>query len=453
MHNLFPLGGMQIKLTVLDRIILHLYRYRNYDPGSTGDVPEEVTQAGIAGGVDITYTHVPRAVKRLQAEGLLLEVTAHATHKPTGRRRKAYFLTTAGLQVAKRLLSNMAKYTVAFRDKTGVTQEVPLEDINDVLNTREELFTLYTFLSPDNIFDQRAWEIAKSTKARKSSQPAPDTISWSESIHALAVKLGYELLLSPEEYPRIDNFMDREDEIAALKNAINSKAVTIIAVTGPRGIGKSTLVTHTIMDMFYQDPGHEIPVNLFWFDGSEIKTEKQLNAILGQLFCGNGKVKPTTDLLPLAINNLFMSPSQSIVILDGFEHGHLQHIIQIINDKVQENPTVQSKFKLIVITTKTYDPTIITQILSSTAEQTLASTELITVVAVGGLDYKYLKYLLGPGISAAEAQAISHHTDGNPEVVKRIAELYPSKQHELKGLSVEDRSLALVLMAQKMMRI
>lgn len=149
-------GGICIKFTVLDRIILHLYPYRKFQ--SEGLLPEPITQLGIASAVGISYSHVPRAVKSLQEQGLIVEVMAHIDDQPTSRRRKAYFLTDQGLKIASKLQSTLADFQVVFRDRNGVTTKKKLKDINKLLKSSEDLFSLYNILDPDLVLDVYTWE-------------------------------------------------------------------------------------------------------------------------------------------------------------------------------------------------------------------------------------------------------------------------------------------------------
>ncbi|MCK5559757.1 MAG: hypothetical protein KAJ51_04165, partial [Thermoplasmata archaeon] len=138
---------------------MHLHSYRKYQ--SESQVPESVTQLGIATGVDISYTHVPRAVKRLQEQGLIIELMAHVDNQPTSRRRKAYFLTERGLKIASELQSSLADLSVVYKDENGNTSKVLLKDINELLNSNEDLFTLFRCLDSDSMFDITRWNKKK----------------------------------------------------------------------------------------------------------------------------------------------------------------------------------------------------------------------------------------------------------------------------------------------------
>ncbi len=152
-----------------------MYPYRTYQDASS--VPEEITQIGIAAGVEINYSHVPRAVKRLMSQGKVLEVTTHIAPHPTSRRRKAYFLTEEGMNAAVELLSLLGDFKVIFKDKQGKTYTRSLAEINKTLRLNEELFTLYKFLNSDNIFDAKSWEESKK-KAQDITQDITSKFTW-----------------------------------------------------------------------------------------------------------------------------------------------------------------------------------------------------------------------------------------------------------------------------------
>ena len=82
-----------MKMTVYDRILLYLFEYKEHrnDP----QMPQSITQQGLAKGVGITVTHVPRSVGKLVRQGLALEVGAHVVGAQ--RKKKTYHLTHAGV--------------------------------------------------------------------------------------------------------------------------------------------------------------------------------------------------------------------------------------------------------------------------------------------------------------------------------------------------------------------
>ena len=126
-----------------------------------------MTQLGIAIGVNINYSHVPRAVKRLQKQGLIFEKTVHIILHPSGRRRRAYFLTEEGVTVARELSSALAQYLVRFKNQEGKVSKMSLADLNKLVQTKEDLFSLYLFLNSDNVFDFIAWESKEKNKKGK----------------------------------------------------------------------------------------------------------------------------------------------------------------------------------------------------------------------------------------------------------------------------------------------
>ena len=70
---------MSIRLKTQDKILLHLYDYRNMR--DKYEYPSEITQAGIAGVVGISVSHIPRNISKLINEGLVVAKKGHVPNK------------------------------------------------------------------------------------------------------------------------------------------------------------------------------------------------------------------------------------------------------------------------------------------------------------------------------------------------------------------------------------
>jgi DNA-binding MarR family transcriptional regulator len=101
------------KLTVNDRILLHLFDYRN----AKSDFPSDITQAGMAKSVGIRRSHIPRSVKTLIEQGAV-EERRERVHE-AGRRLKMYFLTEDGLRRASSIRRQVGRRTIAVRSSSG----------------------------------------------------------------------------------------------------------------------------------------------------------------------------------------------------------------------------------------------------------------------------------------------------------------------------------------------
>jgi DNA-binding MarR family transcriptional regulator len=92
-----------ISLTEEEKVLLHLSKFRNYE--SRFEVPEDVTQVGIARATGLMRPNVSRSIQKLKAKGLVSESVLHVIN--IRRRRKVYFLTEEGLAYANKLKKSM----------------------------------------------------------------------------------------------------------------------------------------------------------------------------------------------------------------------------------------------------------------------------------------------------------------------------------------------------------
>lgn len=88
-------------LTIQEKVLLHLSAHGGAREAYA--VPREVTQAGIAGALQIRVAHASREVRKLVESGLAEE--RDAAVEGGRRHQKAYFLAPAGVQAALKLLS------------------------------------------------------------------------------------------------------------------------------------------------------------------------------------------------------------------------------------------------------------------------------------------------------------------------------------------------------------
>ena len=90
------------KLTISERIVLHLSRY-DLQNDDLYNIPWDLTQDGIASSLRISRAHSSIELKKLRANGKVVERQTHI--KGGGVKRKSYMLTPAGMEEAKRLKS------------------------------------------------------------------------------------------------------------------------------------------------------------------------------------------------------------------------------------------------------------------------------------------------------------------------------------------------------------
>ncbi len=101
------------ELTVGQRVLLHLSRFTGLI--SEYEVPEDMTQEGIARACGISRSHAAVEIKRLREKGLLIEELRHI--KGGKARRKVYFLTEDGIREKLAVLK--------FAEENGIDPSTP----------------------------------------------------------------------------------------------------------------------------------------------------------------------------------------------------------------------------------------------------------------------------------------------------------------------------------------
>ena len=94
-------------LSVKQKALIFLNRYRTYDRSDIYNTPWELTQDGIAGGIGVSRAHASIVLNQLKNEE---KVEEKITHIRNGKiKRKSYFLTPLGMNEASKLLDIAAK--------------------------------------------------------------------------------------------------------------------------------------------------------------------------------------------------------------------------------------------------------------------------------------------------------------------------------------------------------
>jgi DNA-binding PadR family transcriptional regulator len=134
------------KLTVNDRILLHLFDFRRIQD----DFPQDITQAGIASAVGIRRSHVPRSVKNLEEEGVI-EEKRERVHG-AGRRLKMYFLTERGHRRVLAIRKRVGRKKIRILSGVGET-ELPISKASSLHEM--SFMEILTHLDSEDILDIR----------------------------------------------------------------------------------------------------------------------------------------------------------------------------------------------------------------------------------------------------------------------------------------------------------
>jgi len=216
----------QRTLTVNERTLLHLYeRSVNKD---LADAPFALTQQGIARALRIRVNHVSRAVKTLEEQKCLTETTARVRGEV--RKRKVYLISHEGHAAAQSISAELGRSLVSVRDDRGALRELSMADARKLPGGP---FTFTDILS--NLDSDGLLEVARLTPGRE----------------------GAALSHHDEGRPRGEAFFGRSRELNVIREWAGS-SVPVLVVTGPRGIGKSSLVSKALGDL-------EAERHSFWY--------------------------------------------------------------------------------------------------------------------------------------------------------------------------------------------
>jgi len=190
------------QLSVNDRVLLHLSRFASDLPPE--EYPAETAQTGIASAVGISRTHVPRAVKGLIKDGLVIELTARV--RGHERRMNVYTVTTEGLRKAEDIWRSALDSSLPVITD-GKTVEMKGRQIEELVGKKRALAVI--------------------------SQMRDGVVAIDETRRAPFRDL--------KDAPSVREFYGRDSELDYMEEFMESES-KIIVVIGNRGYGTSSLV-------------------------------------------------------------------------------------------------------------------------------------------------------------------------------------------------------------------
>lgn len=193
-------------LSIPEKVLVHLSRVRFNADDET--LPDEISQSGIAEGIGISRTHVPRAVKELIKGELVTEGKRYT--RSGERRMKVYLITPKGLTRSQEIVGRLLSQVIPVKVQNTMVQGMTLGQIEKAFHRKIDLFGL----SGDEEF------------LDLDSGGPTGVIDLSDS-------------------PKPSIFMDREEELEQIKHFLKSRAM-ILVVYGARGMGASSLVRYFI---------------------------------------------------------------------------------------------------------------------------------------------------------------------------------------------------------------
>jgi DNA-binding MarR family transcriptional regulator len=463
----FTIGGFNIKITVLDRVILHLYHIRSFEGNS--EMPEETTQRGIAQGININYSHVPRAVKNLLSSGFIIEITAHSSANPAGRRRKAYYLTDKGIMTADKMMNNLNDLQIVVEDESRNSVPMSLGQLKQYLKTDRDLFSLVQFISSENIFNIYNWErqikneIGEKTKStfQFNQQLGKNlTLQYKKGLAKL-FKKG--IILDPSKLTIVSDFINRDTEIKVLRTELGDESSKLIFITGPMGIGKTTTLVRYLVDSFTDPDCGVNQESLLWFNTSRFDSCNDFLSSVLENFKSKVDSDNSTNLESQirTFLHIILDEYKTIIIDDldllredkklEFELGNFidqNDPMTILFKEFLEVFKEKEQYKIIVNTSQTE---VVEYLINEYVDNTIS--QVIEIIKLNGLDLKSVKQFFGSDFLPEFSEAIFQLTDGNPNIIQTIKKMDKSIINDFQQLPAQEGAMALVLKAQNMLNI
>ncbi len=234
----------QLRLGVEKRLVLHILRYQKYE--GEWEVPDALTQDGIARALSMLQNNVSRAAAKLEAERKIAPRLCHI--KGSARRKKAYFLTDEGKRLASGIEAHAREEMIIYDGNAAKLGDCmpqiasALSRLGEHPASISELVECY--LSEGKI-------TAESLQARrKNADKLPEPAS--------NAKVSF--IIPPAR------FIGRKEELHVLRGLLPDASVRFVVVKGIAGIGKTTLAKRVAAD--YQ--------SVFWFSFGAFESMEDL---------------------------------------------------------------------------------------------------------------------------------------------------------------------------------
>ncbi|MBI5001061.1 MAG: AAA family ATPase [Euryarchaeota archaeon] len=379
--------------TVNERVLLHLREHSI--AGERGDYPPALTQEGIAEAIGIRPNHVPRAVRRLCAEGLVGERSAHVGG--FARRRKVYLLTESGHAVAEEVRGRLAQgtFTVAFPD--GKKDELDAIEISKRFACKPSLTRILAAQDDDGVVQLSKLESAPTVRGG--------------------------LVDFSSRFQGPEHFYGRAAELARLKNILARSDGRAAVISGVKGIGKSALAHRLAQDV----KGER---HVFWHTCRSWEDPYAIVTTLAEFLsaAGKGRVKSSLARRGNGIAGLVDAAAEdfadlpSLLVIDNlFELD--EKAANLCTHMVEKLAAVGCA--KVVITTR--DPRL---------SERLRADEL----RLEGLDRASAQALYDSlGAPKAEFDRVFAMTSGHPLAIELIASGEVTDPEDEKGLTTEER--------------
>ncbi len=152
----------KVRVTVKEKILIHLLVFTKYK--DKFEVPQQVSQDGMAKSVGVRRSHIASALKGLRQDGFVEEVKARFQDQE--RRKNAYFLTFEGQAEAQRIKEALLEKKVAFISKDGSEHHITVSELKEHIPEKRSILEILDHVSDDGTFDVRTFKKEEEDKEK-----------------------------------------------------------------------------------------------------------------------------------------------------------------------------------------------------------------------------------------------------------------------------------------------
>jgi tetratricopeptide (TPR) repeat protein/DNA-binding MarR family transcriptional regulator/GTPase SAR1 family protein len=367
-------------ISVEKRIQLHLLNYKTSK--YKYDVPNELTQNGIAKAVGTSQSHISDSIRKLVANKCVRKRIGRANRGK--RKQKYYFLTEKGEEDALKLKKELSNLQITLKHPNGTIRMIKLKEIKPYLE-KEGICSgitdldIYTYISREYTFDIE--HLKKYNKMQYHDFSA--------------------------EAPEILHFFGRKNEMAILEKWVeNRKEHNIIFIYGMAGIGKTTLAAKFIEK--YRSSKH-----LFWYSFQKLDTLGGVLLKLSNFLCNMG-----SDHLQIYLKTRTSYDYYEISKILGETIGNIDAVL-IFDDFHKSNGNIRDFFvyflRMLSSSSKTKMLILSREMVPFYDRRDVVTKKIVSELELEGLDFQSSKKLLKEkGIKNKMFKEVYKLTAGNP---------------------------------------
>jgi DNA-binding transcriptional regulator GbsR (MarR family) len=144
----------KVRVTVKEKILIHLFGFSKYRDDF--EVPQKVTQDGMAKVIGVRRSHIASALKDLKALEFVEEKKTRI--EANDRRKNAYFLTPSGEIESVKIKDAVLEKEVSITLEDGTSKDVKISEIGKNIEKKMGLMEILSCISPKGVFAEKEEE-------------------------------------------------------------------------------------------------------------------------------------------------------------------------------------------------------------------------------------------------------------------------------------------------------